>query len=107
MERLVWCLRHQNFDFSNYIFVDESAMRTYEFPLFHSRFPSTYPDAVAIRSNVRIKINMWGGISFRGPTNFVAFEKFVLVQDNDRKHSSLICRNLLDSTGIFWVRVIL
>ena len=46
-------------------------MKTLECPLYHSRFPNTYPEAVGRSSNYRSKINIWGGISNVGPTNFL------------------------------------
>jgi len=76
----------------------------------------------------RIKLNIWGGISARGATNFVCFtnnlnrfgykeiilkylypfilDKYdgncILHQDNDCKHNSALCRGILERYGINW-----
>ena len=78
----------------------------------------------------KIKLNIWGGISARGATNFVCFtnnidrfgykeiilrylypiilEKYdgrcILHQDNDGKHSSYLCRAILERYNIMWNR---
>ena len=79
IERYQWCLRHQNFNFDNYIFVDETSIRNLEVPLYNSRLPSSYPPAIESSSKYRTKVNLWAGISKRGPTNFfVSFIKILI-----------------------------
>jgi hypothetical protein len=69
-KRLVWCLRYQNCDFKNYVFVDETAVRVGEKPLYHWRLPSTYPDTLPSTNKFVSKVNIWGGISYQGATPF-------------------------------------
>ena len=79
-------------------------------------------------------LNIWGGISFKGPTEFPCFTnnmdalhyrqiicdflfpfiaanysiyEVVLHQDNDPKHSSLLCKGILEINGVNWVNFLL
>lgn len=70
MLRLLWCLKNRNQDFSKYIFTDETMIRLLDTPLYHSRLPSSYPEAIPSSTKYRAKVNVCGGISFKGPTNF-------------------------------------
>lgn len=70
MERLNWCLQHQNVDFSRHIFVDETMVRVFQVPTHHSRRPCSRPVAFSETDKFRAKVNVWGGISYRGATKF-------------------------------------
>ena len=77
IKRLVWCLRYKNCDFSNYIFVDETSIRISDKPLYHWRLPSSFPEALPSTHKFSVKINVWGGISFKGTTEFAV--KFLIL----------------------------
>ena len=68
--RLLWCLKHRNTDFSKYIFIDETTIRLWDLPLYHWRLPTSTPDTIPCTSKYRDKVNICGGISFKGATNF-------------------------------------
>ncbi len=76
LQRYLWCRRHKNTNFENYIFVDESTVRILEIPLYHSRKRATRPAAHSSTSKIRAKINIWGGISYQGPTPFIVRHLF-------------------------------
>ena len=76
LERLVWCLENRNRDFSHHLFADETMIRFFEVPIYHSRrtFPTrTTPVAVPSTSKHRLKVNICGGISSKGPTQFIVW----------------------------------
>ena len=101
----------------------------FEIPTYHHRLPNSYPEAIPSTSNYRLKLNVCGGISFKGPTDFAVFKENLdsqmykqiieeifapfkaenyclhmqLHQDNDRKHSSALCKEALELFGINWV----
>ncbi|RNA15871.1 Transposable element Tcb2 transposase [Brachionus plicatilis] len=128
LQRLIWCLKHYNCDFKEYIFVDETTIRLFEPPMYHLRYPSAYPNAFPCTSKTKSKLNVWGGISFMGPTNLAVFTSnldsilyreilaqnllpfgainydfwFKLHQDNDPKHRSKICTNFLEKNNVYW-----
>ena len=68
LNRLIWCQNYRNNSFENHIFVDETTIRLFETPLYNWRYPSTYPHAFNNTSKFRQKLNIWGGISFKGAT---------------------------------------
>ena len=68
--RFLWCQIHKNVDFSHHVFLDETTVRVFEVPLYHWRLRTTYPKAYNGTKKFRQKLNIWGGISFKGPTNF-------------------------------------
>ena len=70
-DRLNWCLANINNDFENYVFVDETSVWKNQGPLYHFRHPNSYPDPACFSSSLKIKVNLWGGISFRGSSNFL------------------------------------
>ena len=96
-------------------------------PLYHCRPKGSRPAAVPSTSKIRSKMNVWGGICYYGPTNFVCFDwnmdskfyrriladslvPFVLEnnipyvhQDNDKKHRSELCMEILNVFKIDWV----
>jgi hypothetical protein len=75
MQRYIWCQTHKNTDFSRHLYVDETTIRVLEIPLYHSRLVSSRPEAKASTGKIRLKVNIWGGISFVGPTDFVVSMK--------------------------------
>ncbi|CAF0789030.1 unnamed protein product [Brachionus calyciflorus] len=103
-ERLIWCLTHQNLTFDDFIFVDETAIKTLECPLYHLRFPRTYP-AASFKNN----LDKFGYLEILC-NNLIPFalqnfgSKSRLFQDNDSKHSSKICVDVLRSSRVFWDR---
>jgi hypothetical protein len=129
--RLVWCLNHKNCEFKNHIFVDETKVVVSDVPIYHSRLPSSIPEGVNVTDKIRKKVNIWGGISFKGPTRFPSFttnmdrylyaeilqdhiipfiaksygnfESVFLHQDNDPKHTSGLCHNIVKDIGINYV----
>ena len=74
MQRLAWCLSNQNNDFSNYLFVDETTIQIEELPLYHIREKGVPQTNTKITEKEQIKLNVWGGISWFGVTQFVGFE---------------------------------
>ncbi|CAF1083718.1 unnamed protein product [Brachionus calyciflorus] len=115
---------------NDYIFVDETMIRIFEKPIYHLRLPTCFPKALPSTSKFACKLNIWGGISYKGPTEFAVFKEnmdsqmyteilgdflfpfgarmydfhFNLHQDNDPKHNSLLCRNFLDLNGVSWIK---
>lgn len=73
--RLDWCDANKNNDFHDYVFVDETSIWVNELPLYHMRRSGTDPETIASTTNSRGKLNVWGGISFRGATD-VSVNKF-------------------------------
>ena len=71
IQRYLWCRSHLNTDFKDYVFADETTVRILEIPLYHSRKKGERPDAHSSTSKIRMKVNVWGGISYEGPTPFV------------------------------------
>ena len=69
-QRLEWCLMNQNNEFLNTIFTDETCSWINEIGFYFWRHPSTYPTVIDMPVK-RLKINVWGGISAMGPTEFV------------------------------------
>ena len=78
LKRFIWCQQNQNTDFSNYLFVDETTVRGLEIPLYHVRPRGERPDAVSSTSKIRVKVNVCGGISFKGPTRFLVKNNLLL-----------------------------
>ncbi len=68
--RLLWCLKYRNADFSKYIFTDETMIRLWDLPLYHCRLRNSRPEAIPCTTKYRKKVNVCGGISFKGPTPF-------------------------------------
>ncbi|RNA36558.1 Transposable element Tcb2 transposase [Brachionus plicatilis] len=98
--------------------------------LYNWRHKSSYPDTLPSSHKFLAKINVWGGISCKGATQFALFKNnmdskmyneilsdhllafcavnfnynFVLHQDNDPKHKSYECMRFLDSNSIRWLK---
>jgi hypothetical protein len=58
-------------DFKDYLFVDETTVRSLEIPLYYVRPRAQRPEAIPASGKIRFKVNVWGGISFKGPTPFI------------------------------------
>ena len=69
--RLQWCLKHRNSDFSRYVFADETMIRLWDLPLYHWRLVTSHPEAIPSTAKGRKKVNIWGAISFKGPSKHV------------------------------------
>jgi hypothetical protein len=94
--------------------------------LYHLRKKAALPDCIIVNNNFSVKLNVWGGISKRGPTPFVTFNNnmnrfgyqeilirhlwpFIIQryqgrcyvhQDNDPKHTSRLCMSTCFRYGI-------
>ena len=79
LQRFFWCQRNVNNDFKNYLFVDETAVRSLEVPLYHVRQRAERPEAIKTSTKIRFKVNVWGGISFRGATPFVVSHNKIIM----------------------------
>ena len=73
MLRLMWCQKYKDADFSKYIFVDETMIKLWDLPLYHCRLRARYPRGVPCTIKYRSKVNICGGISFKGPTPFLVY----------------------------------
>jgi hypothetical protein len=73
MQRLAWCLANRYNDFLNYVFIDETTMRIEQLPLYHIREKGVPVAQTKQSKKERIKVNVWGGISYCGVTEFVGF----------------------------------
>jgi hypothetical protein len=109
--------------------VDECTVRVLDIPLYHIRPKGTRPETIPATSKIRIKLNVFAGISCRGATPFVVFTEnmdasiykeiiervifpfgekvydslMYLHQDNDPKHSSKLCMGTMEAYRIKWV----
>lgn len=70
IQRLVWCLNNRETDFSRYIFIDETMIKINEVPPYHIRLRSSRPQAIPCTTKYSIKLNVCGGISVKGLTEF-------------------------------------
>ena len=68
--RLDWCLCNQFNLFNNTIFCDETSCWVNACPFYHWRHQATYPEVLDFKVE-RLKINIWGAISSKGPSEFV------------------------------------
>jgi len=55
--------------------VDETTVRLFETPRYHWRYPTSRPTPIYETSKYRQKVNIWGGISYKGPTMFAIFQE--------------------------------
>ena len=74
-ERLEWCLKYRNCDFSNYLFVDETKVDLNRPIKNNLRIPTYHPICIIANYKKRIKLNVWGGISYLGPTKIIVRKK--------------------------------
>jgi hypothetical protein len=72
-ERYIFCKNNEFNTFKDYLFIDEATVRMLEVPLYHIRKRGKRPEIVPHNGKAKIKINVWGGISFNGPTQFSVF----------------------------------
>ena len=70
LDRLNWCRANRNGRWLNYIWLDETACWINEAPSYHWRQTGLHPQTVGFLSSLRQKLNLWGGISWFGPTPF-------------------------------------
>lgn len=75
LRRYIWCKTYENTNFDDYLFVDETTVRILDVPLYQSRKRCGRPQAQSCTSKYRLKVNIWGGISHKGPTPFVVRKK--------------------------------
>lgn len=78
-------MNNKNTDFSRYVFTDETTFKFNDIPKYHSRLPSSRPKALKHSCKYPLKVNVWGGISFEGPTDFVVSLKRFLKLKNKIK----------------------
>jgi hypothetical protein len=50
--------------------VDETTIKLWDLPLYHWRLRGSKPEAIPCTSKYRAKVNICGGISFKGTTDF-------------------------------------
>lgn len=130
MQRLAWCLANQNNDFLNYVFIDETTIRIEELPLYHIREKGIPEAHTKISEKERLKLNIWGGISSCGVTEFVGFDmnmngriycdillkylapfvyadgndgNMIIHQDNASTHTREPAKSFLPELGLVWV----
>ena len=126
-KRLEWALQNKDMIFEDIIYTDETTVQMES----HRRLCS-YKRGQKPRYKPKpkhpLKLHVWAGISFRGPTILCIFEgkmnaplfieilkKSLLpfikdvypdghrfVQDNDPKHCSLAARQFYEESGIMW-----
>ena len=68
--RLAWCLNNLNTDFRRYVFSDETTVRQFEVPFYHSRKISSNPEGIEATKKYGFKLNVYGSISSLGPSAF-------------------------------------
>ena len=71
LQRYMWCKSNLENNFKDYVFADETTIRILEIPIYHSRKKGQTPKAQCSSAKIRMKVNVWGGISYEGPTSFV------------------------------------
>ena len=129
---MAWCLANRNNDFLNYLFVDETLIRIQELPLYHIRERGRPEAHTNMMKKDKINLNIWGGISNMGVTQFVGFEnnmngqmycdillKYVLPfasdvndgniiihQDNASTHTGQPAKSFLPQLGLIWVKFV-
>ena len=64
------CKNNETNDFKNYLFSDETTVRVLEVPLYHLRKKNSHPDTIPHTAKQRLKIIIWGRISYIGATPF-------------------------------------
>ncbi len=113
------------------MFADETSLQTKRSGTYHNRMPSSQPRASAYKPRTVETVQVWGGISYNGPTPIVTFNQYLnrygyeviikeylapfineydgsccLIQDNDSKHSSHLCEDAIRESNIRWVIVL-
>jgi hypothetical protein len=75
----LWCINNKDNNFKNYIFAYETTVRVLDEPLFQSRLRGSRA-SVPVSSKIKLKINIWGAISSKGPGPCIViflFYKFI------------------------------
>ena len=54
---------------------DKTTDWVFDVPIYHHRLANTFPEAVPATSNIRLKLNVCCGISYKGPTDIVFYNK--------------------------------
>ncbi|CAF1072277.1 unnamed protein product [Brachionus calyciflorus] len=129
-ERLLFALNNLNDDFENTVFVDETSIQTCRSGLYHMRKKSKRPKVSSLKPRSVKTLNIWGGISFHGTTEFVMFThtlnqdgyRFLinhylapfmrnypgncrLIQDNATPHSARSSIEFLNRNNIRWIKL--
>ncbi len=78
LERYIWCRNHCDYDFSKTLFVDETTIRVLDVPLYQVRKRDSQPRVIMNTLKLNLKVNIWGGISTKGPTPFIVSVNFVV-----------------------------
>ena len=69
---------HKNAKFEEYVFLDETMITLWDLPLYHWRLPGNYPEAIPCTVKDRKKVNVFGAISFKGPSKFVIINTWLV-----------------------------
>jgi len=125
--RYLFALNNINNDFRNCVFADETSLQTKRSGTYHNRIPSSQPRATAYKLRTVETVQVWGGISSYDLTSIVTFNQYLtrhgyeviikeylaqfiseyyggccLIQDNDSKHTSNICKDAIRDCNIRW-----
>ncbi|CAF1026667.1 unnamed protein product, partial [Brachionus calyciflorus] len=127
--RLNFAKKNLNENHENFIFVDETSVWTFSNRSLQCRPKDCIPQANSYSKKAKLNLHVWAGISFRGVTDLVIFtnnlnrfgykqliknhlipfiqtryknRKIKLIQDNDSKHTSKLCKNLFQESEIDW-----
>ena len=68
--RLLFALNNLNNDFRNTVFVDECSIQTRRHGIYHNRLKSSRPRVRIDKPKSVDTVNVWGGISYYGTTQF-------------------------------------
>ncbi len=60
-----------NNSFTDYLFADGSTVGVLEVPQYHLSKKSSRPETIPHTAKARLKVNIWGAISYKGATPFV------------------------------------
>ena len=67
--RFFWCVLNEHNTFKKYLFGDETSIRVGLVNLYGWRPKDTYPETIS-HEKWATKVNIWGAISWVGPTEF-------------------------------------
>ena len=67
----MWCLNNLTNNFQNTLFVDETSLQTRRSGNYRNRKPSSRPLNAGEKFRSVETLNIWGGISYEGTTEFV------------------------------------
>ena len=77
LKRYLWALNNQNNNFENFVFADESMIQTSRRGIYFNRKKSSHPKSSHSHPRSVKNVNIWGGISYHGPTRFVVIDFFL------------------------------